>query len=123
MANIRIHEIAKELQADAKEILSFVNENGVEAKTVQKSLEPDMEERVRKAFGKKEEAEAPKPKKKKRLIAVFHPQNASIKKDVRSGRTGHRPAAPKDGAVRRRRAPSRRYSVLYLWSRFRVLIR
>ena len=53
MANIRIHEIAKELQADAKEILSFVNENGVEAKTVQKSLEPDMEERVRKAFGKK----------------------------------------------------------------------
>ena len=55
MANIRIHEIAKELQADAKEILAFVNENGMEAKTVQKSLEPEMEERVRKAFGRKAE--------------------------------------------------------------------
>ena len=104
MANIRIHEIAKELQADAKEILSFVNENGVEAKTVQKSLEPDMEERVRKAFGKKEEAEAPKPKKKKRLIAVFHPQNASSKE----GRTFRQNGTPPRGAERRSRTPEAR---------------
>ena len=66
MANIRINEIAKELQVDAKEILAYVNENGVEAKSSQKSLEPEMEEKVRKAFGKKKEEEAPKPKKKKR---------------------------------------------------------
>ena len=50
MANIRINEIAKELQVEAKDILAFVNENGVEAKTAQKSLEPEIEEKVRKAL-------------------------------------------------------------------------
>ena len=98
MANIRIHEIAKELQADAKEILAFVNENGMEAKTVQKSLEPEMEEKVRKAFGKKTE-EAPKPKKKKRLIAVFHPQNASSKE----GRSFRQNGTPPRSTERRPR--------------------
>ena len=99
MANIRINEIAKELQAEAKDILAFVNQNGVEAKTVQKSLEPDMEEKVRKAFGKKKEEEAPKPKKKKRLIAVFHPQNASSKE----GRNFRQNGTPPRGVERRTR--------------------
>ena len=104
MANIRISEIAKELQADAKEILAYVNEHGVEAKTVQKSLEADMEEKVRKAFGKKKEEEAPRPKKKKRLIAVFHPQNASSKE----GRNFRQNGTPPRGAERRPRGPEQR---------------
>ncbi len=101
LANIRINEIAKELQVEAKDILAFVNENGVEAKTAQKSLEPEIEEKVRKAFGKKQEAgaEAPKPKKKKRLIAVFHPQNASSKE----GRNFRQNGTPPRGGERRGR--------------------
>ena len=104
MANIRINEIAKELQVDAKEILAYVNENGVEAKSSQKSLEPEMEEKVRKAFGKKKEEEAPKPKKKKRLIAVFHPQNASSKE----GRSFRQNGTPPRSAERRPRGTEQR---------------
>ena len=103
MANIRIHELAKELQVDSKEVLAFVNAQGIEAKSSQKALESDVEALVRKQFdgkggvaagteaqqpesGKTQEATQPqqadaeeKPKKKKRLIAVFRPQNASSK--------------------------------------------
>lgn len=106
MANIRINEIAKELQVDAKDILAYVNENGVEAKTAQKSLEPEMEAKVRKAFGKKQEeaAEAPKPKKKKRLIAVFHPQNASSKE----GRNFRQNGTPPRSGERRPRGTEQR---------------
>lgn len=106
LANIRINEIAKELQVEAKDILAFVNENGVEAKTAQKSLEPDMEEKVRKAFGKKQgaDAEAPKPKKKKRLIAVFHPQNASSKE----GRNFRQNGTPPRSGERRPRGTEQR---------------
>ena len=106
LANIKINEIASELQVEAKDILAFVNENGVEAKTVQKSLEPEMEEKVRKAFGKKQkvEAEAPKPKKKKRLIAVFHPQNASSKE----GRNFRQNGTPPRGGERRPRGTEQR---------------
>ena len=134
MANIRIHELAKELQVDSKEILTFVNKKGIEAKSTQKSLEPELEEQIRKAFGKKPavpvndnkpEAPAPKssavpaakkaaentsgekpaageekPKKKKRLIAVFRPQNASSK-EGRSFRQAS-PQQPRPADRRRR---------------------
>ena len=52
MAKIRIHELAKELEKQSKDILSFLQEKGVEAKSASSSIEEDMAETVRKAFGK-----------------------------------------------------------------------
>ncbi len=67
MAKIKVHELAKELDKQSKDILSFLNEKGVEAKAAQSSVEEDVADMVRKEFGKtvapKEEtskAEAPK---------------------------------------------------------------
>ncbi|MCM1025484.1 MAG: translation initiation factor IF-2 [Roseburia sp.] len=54
MAKIRIHELAKELEVQGKDILSFVQEKGVEARSVSSSVEDSMADAVRKAFGKKE---------------------------------------------------------------------
>ncbi|MCM1188252.1 MAG: translation initiation factor IF-2 [bacterium] len=53
MAKIRIHELAKELEVQGKDILSFVQEKGVEAKSVSSSVEEPIADSVRKAFGKK----------------------------------------------------------------------
>ena len=66
MAKIRIHELAKELEKQSKDILSFLQEKGVEAKSASSSIEDDMADTVRKAFGKggtKTEAAKEKPAK------------------------------------------------------------
>ena len=52
MAKIRIHELAKELEKQSKDILGFLQEKGVEAKSASSSIEEDMAETVREAFGK-----------------------------------------------------------------------
>ena len=57
MAKIKVHELAKELDKQSKDILSFLQEKGVEAKAAQSSIDDDAAQMVRKAFGK---AEAPK---------------------------------------------------------------
>ena len=38
MAKIRIHELAKELEKQSKDILSFLQEKGVEAKSASSSI-------------------------------------------------------------------------------------
>lgn len=76
MAKIKIHELAKELDRQSKEVIAFLQEKGIEAKVAQSTVEEDAAALVRKHFGggakeqTKEEAkvtkEAPKraPEKK-----------------------------------------------------------
>lgn len=64
MAKIRVHEIAKELGKQSKEIISFLQDKGIEAKAAQSSLEEDAVDLLRKAFGKKEAAPAAEQRKK-----------------------------------------------------------
>lgn len=52
MAKIKVHELAKELDKQSKEILSFLQEKGIEAKAAQSSIEEEAAQMVRKAFGK-----------------------------------------------------------------------
>ncbi len=51
MAKVKIHEIAKELGKQSKEILSFLQEKGIEAKVAQSSVESETAEMVKKHFG------------------------------------------------------------------------
>ncbi len=108
MAKIKVHELAKELDKQSKEILAFLQEQGVEAKAAQSSVEEADADKVRKHFGgasaPKAEQEAPKaaeepkaapvnkeenveenkseggdqPKKKKKIIFVSNPQNSKM---------------------------------------------
>ena len=72
MAKIKIHELAKELDKQSKEILAFLQENGVEAKAAQSTIEDDAAAMVRKHFGAAKpvkeagaaKEEAPKPETK-----------------------------------------------------------
>ena len=72
MAKIKVHELAKELDKQSKDILSFLQEKGIEAKAAQSSIEEDAAQLVRKAFGKSAkdvqtsgEPAAKKPKQEK----------------------------------------------------------
>ncbi|MDE6923713.1 MAG: translation initiation factor IF-2 N-terminal domain-containing protein, partial [Acetatifactor sp.] len=51
MAKIKVHELAKELDKQSKDILSFLQKKGIEAKVAQSSIEEAAAEMVRKAFG------------------------------------------------------------------------
>ena len=85
MARIRIHELAKKLGKENKEILNYLTEKGIQVKSPMNSLEEEQVAMVEDKFGKKEtkpegKAEAAEekkaPAKKKNITQVFHPQNS-----------------------------------------------
>ncbi len=63
MAKIKVHELAKELNKQSKDILAFLQEKGIEAKAAQSSLEDEAAQMVRKAFGGAVDNKAEEPKK------------------------------------------------------------
>ena len=99
---MKVHEIAKELDVQSKDIIAFLNEKGIEVKAAQSALDDDALGLVRKKFGKKEEKkEAPKAEaaekkaapakeqapssdsnqeapKKKKIIFVNNPHNSKM---------------------------------------------
>ena len=71
MAKMKVHELAKELEKQSKELIAFLQDKGYEVKAAQSSIEDEAIELVRKEFGsgtakaaesKSEEAKA-EPKK------------------------------------------------------------
>jgi len=115
MAKMKVHELAKELEIQSKEVIAFLQEKGIEVKAAQSSVEEEHVAMVKGHFGKGEaqavkeaetakeapKAEAPKaetsktdapaekaeaPKKKKNIIFVSNPQNSKM--------PGSRPAMP-----------------------------
>ncbi len=101
---MKVHEIAKELDVQSKDVIAFLNEKGIEAKAAQSSVDADAEALIRKKFGKTEAAktepakkEAPvktaseaassdAPVKKKKIIFVNNPHNSKM-----PGQQGQRP--------------------------------
>ena len=51
MSKIKVHELAKELEKQSREVIAFLQEKGIEVKAAQSSVEEDAAEMVRKAFG------------------------------------------------------------------------
>ena len=101
MAKVKVHELAKELNKQSKDILNYLQKKGVEAKAAQSSLEDDVAAMVRKEFANENETEVkvqnvPKeteavkaaeskeaeneetPKKKKKIIVISNPHNSKI---------------------------------------------
>ncbi len=101
MSNIRVHELAKQLGKDSKDILKVLAEHGIEAKThmssiteetavlVKKELNPNAggsgnkKQEPVKSKGKPESgqkpartAEAKEPEKKSHITQVYNPQNS-----------------------------------------------
>ncbi len=106
MAKIKVHELAKELGIPSKDVLTFLQDKGVEVKAAQSSIEDGDAQSVRSHFGGGEKKEAPaapvktenteskseeeKPAetkatenaaeapKKKKIIFVSNPQNSKM---------------------------------------------
>ncbi|SFN41915.1 translation initiation factor IF-2 [Pseudobutyrivibrio sp. UC1225] len=57
MAKIKVHELAKELGKESKDVIAFLEANGIEAKA-QSGIEDDMAAKVRAKFAPKDEKKA-----------------------------------------------------------------
>ncbi len=100
MAKMKVYELAKELDKQSKEIVTFLTDKGVDVKSHMSTIEDDAINMVKAAFGGKAEApkaeapakeekkaeapkaapakeEAPKPKKKN-IIFVSNPHNSKM---------------------------------------------
>ena len=53
MAKVKVYELAKELDKQSKEIIAMLQDKGIEVKAAQSSVEEDVAEMVRSAFGAK----------------------------------------------------------------------
>ena len=100
MAKLKVYELAKELDKSSKDVLTFLQEEGIEVKAAQSSVDDEAADMVRKHFGasahpvkateapkaeasnvEEAKAEAPKteaPKKKKSIVFVSNPQYSKM---------------------------------------------
>lgn len=97
MAKVKVHELAKELNIQSKEILHYLAEQNIEVKSHMSSIEDDVIQMVKKKFAKEEPKQQERPKKKSSITAVYNPQNSkqpnnNRKPSVSNG--GARPARP-----------------------------
>ena len=86
MAKVRVHELAKELNIQSKDIIKFLEEKDITGKVASSSIEDDVIAMVKEKFSGKAEKEeakteaekkaAERPKKKSSITAVFNPQNS-----------------------------------------------
>ena len=86
MSKIKVHELAKELEKQSREVIAFLQEKGIEVKAAQSSVEEDAAEMVRKAFGAAKKADVkaevkPEAKEEAKSEAKAEPSNEG-KKEV-----------------------------------------
>ena len=75
MAKMRVHELAKEIDRQSKELIEILNELGIEGKTTSSSLDEDQVAKVReKIGGAKKETKAPKAEKAEKAEKPEKPQ-------------------------------------------------
>ena len=104
MAKVRVHELAKELDIQSKDIIKFLEEKNITGKVANSSIEDDVISMVKERFsGKtektaetketnkeenKDKKAAERPKKKSSITAVFNPQNSKTapKRSQQGGR-------------------------------------
>ncbi len=92
MTKMRVHELAKELGKENKDVIDFLRSNNIEVKSHMSSVEDEEVAMVRAKFAAKAETSAPKSEgtdevasvqeapaeapKKKHIVQVFRPQNS-----------------------------------------------
>ena len=111
MAKIKVHELAKELDKQSKDILSFLQEKGIEAKVAQSSIDEEAAQLVRKAFGKdssekkadtvgrQESAEA-KEAPKKETTSMKKAEKAEADKEKSAGKASEKENPGKESPVK-----------------------
>ena len=97
MAKIKVHEIAKELEKQSKEVIAFLQNKGIEVKAPQSVIEEDTAEMVRKAFGQKGDAKQPAAKPAEKSVTAAQKDAPAAEKAAPENKEDT-PKAPKPEA-------------------------
>ena len=119
MAKVKVHELAKELNIQSKEILQYLSEQNIEVKSHMSSIEDDVIRVVKKKFAKERTGKRGKSctkgsrkgrrrtsgtsEEKFSITAVYNPQNSKQPNNRRNNgqhnnQNGNRGARPQGGA-------------------------
>ena len=71
MAKMRVHELAKELDRQNKEVLAFLQEKGIEIKSVSSSIEEDVIALVKRHFTKNIHVQVPSFLSNQSILCCF----------------------------------------------------
>lgn len=109
MAKMKVHELAKELDIQSKDIIAFLNEKGIEVKAAQSSVEDDAIALVKGKFGKKAapKAEAPKTEAAKETPVKASPAKEEAAKDAPA-----KPQAKPEGKPVQAEAPKKKKIIM-----------
>lgn len=98
MAKMKVYELAKELDKQSKEILTFLGDKGVEAKSHMSTIEDDAVKMVKEAFGAKKAQEPEKKEDSKPEAAKAEVKGTDMKDDKKQEKPqseGAKSEAPK----------------------------
>lgn len=110
MAKIKVHEIAKELGMQSKEVLAFLQNKGIEAKAAQSSLEDEVAAMVRSVLGeKKEEQTAEETDKKEQSKEADKKQKEKAAKETTGGEKSE-----EKGADTEQEAPRKKKKIIFV---------
>ena len=100
MAKMKVHELAKELNVQSKDVIEYLKNNKVEVASHMSVLDEKAASMVKNKFGKKDntvkkddgEKTAERPKKKASISAVYNPQNSKMgnRRGGQKGQGGNR---------------------------------
>ena len=82
MAKMKVYELAKELDKQSKEILIFLGDKGVEAKSHMSTIEDDAVKMVKEAFGTKKAQEPEKKEGSKPEAAKAEVKGKDMKDEI-----------------------------------------
>lgn len=98
MSKMRVHELAKELGMDNKELMDILEKKNIEVKSHMSSLEENVVEEIKKEAGKKEQKKTEEAApKKKNLAFVIRPQNSKNGSRIQGNRAGVKGQKPSGG--------------------------
>ena len=102
MTKMRVHELAKELGMDNKELVDILQKKNVEIKNHMSTIEDDVAEEIRREAsakgaksapdGEKADAKEAAAPKKKNLAFVIRPQNSRNSSRIQGNRPAQRQA-------------------------------
>ena len=108
MAKIKIHELAKEVGKQSKELVAFLQEKGIEAKAAQSSIEEDAAEMVRKHFG----AAAPVTEKAEKMPEAQVQKEESPKEPEKTAGQEAAPSRNVQDAQEAQEAPKKKKKII-----------
>jgi translation initiation factor IF-2 len=86
MTKVRVHELAKELNKQNKDVIDFLRSKNMEVNSHMSSLSDEQIAMVKAEFGPKDEQP-----KKKNIVQVFRPQNSQNNRQQGNRPQGQRP--------------------------------